>query len=439
MAIGCCNHFKKHSFVTNISIFKIKKTMKKSTLLLLSAILLSQLSNALDRIVADGGAGGAFATITEAIDASSTNDRIIIYPKAGGVPYGENLTITNKSLQFLSAVEGQRWTLNGNITFSPTIVGQTLTIIEANILNGNITTTGNAPAGNRAKVRVLDCKLQNGSILFDFNNYDLNVSRDSLMNGRIAIRFGKIVGNYVVYNNTTQSAINVNTDNSASNDSLYIVGNKVNYSGLYYYEYTAGINWNSTSQFAFIANNFIETSASSYYATYGVNILTNATSTTGKNVILNNTILCSGVQYGIYLQGHNSYNAVYNNVLSGTSGIYSNLLSTFDLVSYNHIQQASLGSALINILQDGTNVLGSTFTNNSNGQILTGTPINGGYPDAAYYDLNLTVNDAGCFGGSYSRANFIGATSGAVASFMTAPRRVLAGQSITIQGEGFDK
>jgi hypothetical protein len=413
--------------------------MKTTTLLFTFFIFASHMGFAIDRIVADGGAGGAYATITEAIDAASTNDRIIIYPKAGGVPYGENLTITNKSLQLLSAVEGQRWTLNGNINFNPTIVGQTLTIIEANILNGNIATSGNAPAGNRAKVRILECKLQNGSILFDYNNYDMNISRDSLLNGRVIMRYGKVTGNYVNYNNTTGSVITVNTDNSASNDSLYIVGNKIAYTGFYYYEYTAGITWNSTSQFAYIANNLIESSASGYYGSYGVFISTNATSATGKNVVLNNTITCTGGQYAIYIQAHNSYNAVYNNAITSTTGIYSNALSTFDLVSYNHLTQPVVSSALTNILQDGTNVIGATFTYNSDGQVLTGSPIDGGYPDAAYYDLDLTINDAGCFGGSYSRANFIGNSAGAVASFMTAPRRVLAGQSITIQGEGYDK
>ena len=413
--------------------------MKTTTFLFIFFIFASQMGFAIDRIVADGGAGGAYATITEAIDAASTNDRIIIYPKAGGVPYGENLTITNKSLQLLSALEGQRWTLNGNINFNPTIVGQTLTIIEASILNGNITTSGNAPAGNRAKVRILESKLQNGSILFDYNNYDMNISRDSLMNGRIVMRYGKITGNYINYNNTTGSVIAVNTDNSASNDSLYIVGNKIAYAGFYYYEYTAGISWNSTSQFAYISNNYISSSASGYYGSFGVYIGNNATSATGKNAILNNTLICGGGQHAVYIQAHNSYNAVYNNAINSTSGIYSNTLSTFDLVSYNHLTQSVISSALTNILQDGTNVLGATFTYSSNGQVLTGSPINGGYPDAAYYDLDLSVNDAGCYGGSYSRANFVGNSAGAVASFMTAPRRVLAGQSITIQGEGYDK
>ena len=92
----------------------------KLQILLFGVIASQQLAFATDRIVADGGQGGAFSTITQAITASVANDRILVYPKSGGSPYTENIVI-NKNIQILCAVEGKYFGVNGAvaITLSP--------------------------------------------------------------------------------------------------------------------------------------------------------------------------------------------------------------------------------------------------------------------------------------------------------------------------------
>lgn len=69
-----------------------------------------------------------------------------------------------------------------------------------------------------------------------------------------------------------------------------------------------------------------------------------------------------------------------------------------------------------------------------------GSPlIDAGDPDPRYLDLDLTRNDAGCYGGSNSRANFTTAMGSAVVGFMQAPRVVAQGDAVIISATGFDR
>ena len=97
-----------------------------------------------------------------------------------------------------------------------------------------------------------------------------------------------------------------------------------------------------------------------------------------------------------------------------------------------------LGGLAVN---SGTNTQ-STFTIDPvYGAATSGAPINGGYPDFGHYDLNLTVNDAGTGGGSFTIAQFhpIASSTGSRTAFVIAPRRVVTGQNFTINADGYDK
>jgi hypothetical protein len=145
---------------------------------------------------------------------------------------------------------------------------------------------------------------------------------------------------------------------------------------------------------------------------------------------------------GHVLASYNSINRIYNNIISGVGIQYGIAVAAYNLnnfVSYNHVEATNaLGTS---ILDDGTNDLGGGNTiDGATGNVTSGNAIDGGHPDAAYTDLDLTTNDAGCYGGSYSKSNFdamVGLT-GCKTTFLIAPRRVLVGQTIDIEGEGFD-
>ncbi|HRT54585.1 MAG TPA: hypothetical protein P5291_10915, partial [Flavobacteriales bacterium] len=80
-----------------------------------------------------------------------------------------------------------------------------------------------------------------------------------------------------------------------------------------------------------------------------------------------------------------------------------------------------------NLFSDTFNTLTMDFAsyNANTGQPLPGSlAMDAGDPDVAHLDLDLSRNDAGCWGGSFSHANFQPAPdSGALVGLVTAPRR----------------
>ncbi|MDZ4750402.1 MAG: hypothetical protein SGI87_02220 [Flavobacteriales bacterium] len=397
-------------------------------------------SSATDLLVADGGAGGTYATITDAISASVSGDRIIITPKPAGAVYSENLTITNKSLQFLTATEGTYWKLTGNITFNPAAAGMNLTVSGAHITSGYIATSISSPAGTRTKVTIIGCKLTSGYIDFALNNYDLNVAADSLMNGYVYLRYGKVLGNYINVGTLVAHGISVGNDPIGTNEVFQIVGNKI-LATTYSASATYGIYYGSSNQFFNISNNYIDGGGQNQNSMY---IASTKSSSANSNYILNNTIEHSSTNsWAVYIGSHTSYNYIMNNAIenngTGVYGIGSNILTNSDVLAYNYIETSNTPFGAIN--NDGTNFSGVSITvNNNTGAILTGLSIDGGSADLQYSDLDLSRNDAGCFGGSLSRANYVGTTNTTTqVTFFSAPRRILNGQTIDISAEGFDR
>lgn len=427
--------------------------MKKSLQLSLAflALAFSFKAVATDLCVNENGNGGCYTTITAAVAAATNGDRIIITPKAGGAPYVENVTV-NKSLQFLCATEAGQYTVQGNFTIVP-IAGRIVTIIGMNNLQGNILATTDSPSGTRTKVNILGSTLADGYVNFDYNNFDVNLSSNVISKGYIAIRYGKILGNEI----TTQASgypsgsgyyvsVYIGNDATVSNDSIFIVGNKIfSHSAA---SYSAAVRTASSNHFYYITNNLLVCNNSSY--TYGL-MLDGAwkNSTLGRNTILNNTFSSNSVTgpyvYGIYIASTpaNAYVDIINNLIlapnvtSGGYGIYGYVNSGVIGVSYNII---SSPLAITGLTFDPNNNLTSNTTLDGNYKPNTGTDaINGGSPDYSYYDINLTVNDAGAYGGSFTLDNFFPQTGGARVYFVQAPRRVNVGTAIDIKAETFDR
>jgi hypothetical protein len=54
-----------------------------------------------------------------------------------------------------------------------------------------------AGTGTRNRVNIVNCKLNQGNIVFDQIRWDVRIQNDSLMNGRILMRFGRITGCFI--------------------------------------------------------------------------------------------------------------------------------------------------------------------------------------------------------------------------------------------------
>jgi hypothetical protein len=390
---------------------------------------------ATDLVVAAGGAGGAYASINAALAAAAPNDRIIVYPQPGGGSYSETSINITKSVQILSANEGAYYTIDAPlINITPATAGINVTIIGLKLLTGNIVSTVASPTGSRSTINLLNDSLSDGYISINHDNYNVTVASCHLQSG-LTFRFGKALGNIC------KSSIAINADASVNNpsDTILVIGNKVSsYSASSY----SGIYWNSSSHFFSIQNNFVTLTYPVNSYGVGINVVAVKNSNAGMNSIINNTISKTGTYYatGVYFNGNsNSVVEIINNLCVGI-GTYAVQMGTGNSsVHYNYFTSASL----FGFTNDGTNITATNTTLNSEG--LNTNPssntINGGTPDSAYADINLTRNDVGCYGGSYTLDNFFPITSNdwARVILVTAPRRVLVNGTINVKAIGFDK
>jgi hypothetical protein len=238
------------------------------------------------------------------------------------------------------------------------------------------------------------------------------------------------------------SAVTINTDAQATNDTLLIIGNKITTgTGYYYYYYGPGITFSSTSQFFGIMNNYISNPAGSYGYTNAIYVSAAKNSGTGTNFVVNNTYYSPvSITYGMNFTSSspNALIVVKNNLFVAptvTTTITNS--GTHNLAaSFNY----STGGAMSGIVDDGTNNFASNSTLDANGRLQSGSDgINGGDADSSYYDINLTRNDVGCYGGSFTLDNFYPVTGAARVYFMLAPRRVTIGNTIGIKADSYDK
>lgn len=396
---------------------------------------LIETSTATDLVVNTGGAGGTYASLNAAIAAASPGDRIIVYPSLNGASYMEGTISITKSLQILSANEGAFYTIDGNINVTPASAGMSLTIIGMKLLTGGIQSTAVAPTGARCVVNLLNDSIMTGGISFNHDNYNLTLASSHVDNG-VTFRFGKILGNNM------NGSVSVNTDASVNNptDTVMVIGNKINY---YTSGNAGGINWSSTSQFFSFQNNLITLSYPGNAVNFGIYVSNSKNSNTGTNTILNNTV--RKTTYSIY-HGYtigtaaNSITEFQNNLLMAPLYQYA---FAFSGGSFNAHYNYASSFNWTGITNDGTNQAATNTTLNADGlntNLLSNT-INGGTPDSAYADINLTRNDVGCYGGSYTMDNFfpISPSDWARVILVTAPRRVMVNGAINVKATGFDK
>lgn len=425
---------------------------KKILLSTVMAVLFSANLFAADLCVNEAGSGGCYSSINAALAAANDGDRILIQPKTGNAPYVENLTI-NKSVQLLSNQEAVKWSLTGNITITPA-VGRSISILHMYNTTGNITASGNSPMGARCKVNIMDCDLANGYINFNYDYFDVNIISSIIQDGYVALRYGNVIGNSISAStylkmftvSSIYTLLYYYTDALATNDTLYIVGNILNINSGTHTYYT-NIFLQSTSQFFYVSNNYM-TKQNTYYDCSGILFYYHKNSTLGTNSVYNNTMY-TPQSYSYYydaIQINSNFIGQFDiknnicyapNIPAGNVRYYSAATPTVGF-SYNY---CAPNGVLTGIVNNGTNNLSSNSSLNiSNGQLNGGSDgINGGYPDLTFYDLDLTVNDVGAYGGSFSLSNFHPITGAARVYFVNAPRTVLQSGTLNIRANSFDR
>ncbi len=392
-------------------------------MLFLTTIFLSGNSFAADLVVQEAGPLGTYATISSAVAASVDGDRIIINNKPSGLPWNEDIFI-NKSLTFLSAVDNDQFFVQGEYTIQHA-PGREISIIGMENADGSIASIG-AGATSRTILNIMWCTFNSGGVDVDHAFFELNMASCTLSSGSFGIYFvyGKVIGNEM-----GGSVISLVSDGVSEEDSVDIVGNSN----------VKSISCNTNTHYIYVSNNFIfQTSAPSV----ALNVI-QTKSGIGVNVIRNNSIKAND-DCILIQSGCTGKISIFNNLLddygAGDYGIVNSSSATLT-VSFNFIDLNFDNGELTGIVNDGTNTISSAISiNATDGSSNWVGTIDGGSPSLSDYDLNLTRNDPGCFGGSYSHTNFfpIDGTSSKV-YYLKMPAQILVGGSNAVTGYSFDR
>ncbi len=383
-------------------------------LTLFPLLLTFSTTHATDLLVAIGGSGNVYPTITSALAAAVANDRILVNPGT----YNENVTIT-KNVEVLSNVSGQRYTVNGDIAFAPASANCKATVMDALVLDsiktGSITGTGHT-------FTVIGCKTNNYSCPTEL--VATRLLRDSIMGTAQMYPPADVIGCYISGVATANYfPLIISTLSTVQNSKRSrIIGNVIGTSTTSNY-LLLGIG--STSPFD-IQNNYfmVPGPALPSHVVYVANALAAGSITTAPCTVHNNTFRCPAALTIAAIQVMEDDPAlsidIRNNYLVGPFSINSAAPST----------------------TTGSNITTPTLShvNAATGAPTLGSPgINAGDPEVIYTDLDLSRNDAGCHGGSFSRDNFDDPLPNtAVVAFVNAPRRTQAALAIPVSADGFD-
>lgn len=413
--------------------------MKKINLLALLTFLIFSSNHlfATDRVVQQGGPVGTYASITAAITAAVDGDNVVINNRSDGLPWLENITI-NKALTFVSAVDNIQWWMEGNVVINMA-EGRAITIVGMRNTSGSFTKTGTIPV-NRTVVNILYSDI-NGNITMGSG---INLYLGSSKAIDLSYTYGKIYGNDL-------RTLSLSSDGASTEDVNQIIGNRI---GIHTAASTATY-LNSNTQYVYYSNNYSKGSITGC----NVSILRSGATT---NRIINSTIASSSTSsnangYTGLSISHTSGNLTvencvlagyYNSSTTGGSGVVIGASSaSLTTCTYNMYYNPQQGSGYGTILSSSLNNFSSGYATQSyfgtDGGFTSGTlHIDAGNPSNFNLDLDLTRNDIGVFGGSYSMANFLPLMNNVESSrvnYMNTPRVVNQGGTVNVQVIGYDK
>ncbi len=399
--------------------------MKMKKLFLLGILLKVVGVNAADLYVNNSGQAGTYTTISAAITAAVANDRIFVSPY--GV-YSENLIIA-KSLTITSAVANTRFSVVGSVTVT-SAPNQDVVIIGGEFSGGIQGNTGTATLAVKGNLTVSDCKSQTVTS-GDFVKTKLLFSQ---VMGTTNIRHGYLAGSELADCNIPDGP------NAGVGDTLFIVGNR----------FSGTLTWNNNDNYFYISNNYIKGAF--------LQIIVFQYNTVIQNHISNNTINGFGSSYGecLLLRGFANANLsniqIFNNIFRGTafntSGSTNNNLADIGCgqftcqfvftgqakLFYNSFDACTSGASPVvgNINSDNSSLVFDLLGKTTNPLI-----VNQGSPALQYYDIDLTRNDIGTYGGPYSIDNYWNTATGRARVYdLTMPFEIWNGSTPSIKAEG---
>ncbi len=380
-------------------------------------------AKAADIYVNNSGQPGTWPTITLALAAAAPNDRIFVSPYGA---YTENITIV-QNVTLTSAVPGTLFNLVG----STTVIGNSnmdVRIIGCEASGGITVNVGAATLANKGHIYIVDCQYPAVTVQ-DFMVPHILFCDIPTIN----VRHGEIRG-------CNGGAWTIaDGPNAGVGDTVKIVGNIF-----------TRLNWQNDDNYFYIANNRIVTSTENavvlnnwHYSTVNQNLLVN-------NTIQNNYSTTSTANYGatILLQDNNNRSNLHfwNNLVNNlsTSNPYSycvwvptNVVTGSGQVQSYYSRYDSPTAQLTHVIESTA----GTFTTAASAfdEFGRGTDANAfdaGSPSIQFYDIDLTRNDRGTFGGPYSIDNYnVTGTGKARVYDLNMPFEIWSGQTPQVKAE----
>jgi len=395
-----------------------------------------------DLYVNEFGTGGAYSTVSAALSAASSGDRILIQPKSGNASYVENLSISNP-VQLLCTDNNSQWTLTGNVTFGTVTAGGLYVISGMNNLAGTLSCTTGPSSGNRAILKFMGCDWASTVIDVSGNNMDVqfagcNITHSGSGSTVVSLKNADMFGCTLSYTGNSVKGISVATDATSGSDSCLFVANRIiNTSS----NSSPGnmFSWTSTSHYYVLLNNFFKIGLGGSFSSGTSPVYLNGSKTgSGFNAVVNNTVVntasTTSFTYGMEFNGaQNSPVNVYNNLINGPISypIYRSATTNNFACSYN-----GYSGTWYSITNDGTNF---SYTGGYNSTTGAASTSNNGWNHPAMYDLDLTRNDIGTYGGSFSFTNYFSQTGSTRIYWVDAPRSVIQNNTIYIKADGWDR
>lgn len=386
-------------------------------------------SEAADLYVNNSGQPDSYTTISAAIAAAAAGDRIFVSPFG---EYTEDLTIT-QDVTLASAAAGTSFNVVGSLTITCT-PNMNVRVIGGSFSNSITAQTGSATLNDMANVYIVECKFS------ATNGYDfvrMHVLFCDLSNNTIAIRHGEIRGN----KNCGLVSIN-DGPNAGIGDTLFIVGNTL--------ADNRYINWNNDDNYFWIANNRIDTEGR------GLQIFKHHFNSVANNNIINNYIqggdnYSTSYQSPMYLSTPSNLDNiyVYNNVIesaSSNNGSYNRVIFVNSpytgsiklyynyLRGYNNGATQNAAEKIVGNITRGTD--DPLLLVDLDGRCTEATCIDKGSPALQYYDIDMTRNDIGSYGGPYSIDNYMVAGAGKARVYdLDMPFEIWSGQTPQVKAK----
>lgn len=378
-------------------------------------------AKAADIYVNNSGQPGTWSTITLALAAAAPNDRIFVSPYGA---YTENITIV-QNVTITSAVPGTLFNL----------VGTTSVIGNANMdvriigceASGSITVNvGAATLANKGHIYIVDCQYPSVTVQ-DFMVPHILFCDIPTIN----VRHGEIRGC------TGGTWTIADGPNAGVGDTVSIVGNKF-----------SKLNWQNDDNYFFIANNRIVTTSANavvlnnwHYSTVNKNIMANnsvqnnyynsSTANYGATILLQDNNNRDNIEFWNMLVNNTNTQSSYSRAVAAPSGVGSGIVNSYysyydsPILNLQHIIESSAGT---------WTTAATPF--DADGRGTSAIAIDAGSPSIQYYDIDLTRNDRGTFGGPYSIDNYLAPLTGNARVYdLNMPFEIWSGQTPQVKAE----